>query len=188
VDGALVSAGGQVVATDESGHFEFPGLAPGPQHLTVDLSSLPRGTMLAGNGSNQVVVTGGEDREIELRTMRSVSFGGTVTLAAADSAMEADSTRPSPSDSGVQAGVVLEAVNGDLLVRRLTDQWGKFEFRDMRPGVWILRVAGGNVPDGRRAEKDAYHLSLSGGEHQNVDVRLVPKKKVIQILEGGVLK
>ncbi len=188
VDGALVSAGGQVVATDQSGQFEFPGLAPGPQHLTVDISSLPRGTMLAGNGSNQVIVTGGEDREIELRTIQSVSFDGTVILAAADSAVEADSTRPPSSDSGGQAGVVLEAVNGDLLVRRLTDQWGKFEFRDMRPGMWILRVVGGNVPDGRRAEKDAYHVSLSGGEHQNVGVRLVPKKKVIQILEGGVLK
>jgi hypothetical protein len=188
VDGALVSVGGQVVATDESGQFEFPGLPPGPHQLTVDMSSLPKGTMLAGSGANQVVVTGGEDREIELRTMRSVSFGGTVMLAPSDSAGAADSAQQGPSDSGVQAGVVVEAINGDLLVRRLSDQWGRYEFRDMRPGMWVLRVAGGEIPEGRRAEKDAYHLSLGAGEHQTIDIRLIQKKKAIQILDGGVLK
>jgi hypothetical protein len=188
VNGALVSAGGQVVATDESGSFEFPGLTPGPHHLTVDLSSLPRGTMLAGNGSNQVVVAGGEDREIELHTMRSVSFGGSVILAAPDSAGSADSTQPAIRDAGVQAGVIIEAVNGDLVLRRLSDQWGKFEFRDMRPGVWVVRIKAADLPPGLRPEKDAYHLSLRAGEHQDVNIRLVPKKKVIKILDGGVLK
>ena len=188
VAGALISVGGQVMATDESGHFDFPGLPPGPHHLTVDMSTLPKGTMLAGSGANQVVVTGGEDREIELRTMRSVSFGGTVILAAPDSAGAADSAQSGLTDAGVQAGVVLEAVNGDLLVRRLSDQWGTFEFRDMRPGVWILRVAGGEIPDGHRAERDAYHLSLRAGERQTVDIRLIPRRKVIRILDGGVLQ
>ena len=120
--------------------------------------------------------------------MRSVSFGGTVILAAPDSAGAADSAQSGLTDAGVQAGVVLEAVNGDLLVRRLSDQWGTFEFRDMRPGVWILRVAGGEIPDGHRAEQDAYHLSLRAGERQTVDIRLIPKRKVIRILDGGVLQ
>jgi hypothetical protein len=31
-------------------------------------------------------------------------------------------------------------------------------------------------------------LSLRAGEHQDVNIRLVPKKKVIKILDGGVLK
>ena len=188
IEGALVSLAGQVVATDESGRFEFPGLPPGPHHMTVDLSTLPPGSMLAGSGANQVVVTGGEDREIELRTMRSVSFGGTVILAAVDSAGDESKIPSGLSDSGIQAGVVVEAVSGDLLVRRLSDQWGKFEFRDMRPGVWVVRIAGGEVPDGRRSEKEAYHLSLAAGERQTLDIRLIPKKKVIQIFDGGVLK
>lgn len=188
IEGALVSAGGQVVSTDEAGQFAFPGLPPGTHHVTVDLSSLPAGMMLAGDGPNQIVIAGGEDREIELHTMRSVSFGGTVTLAELDSTGSADNTRTGVTASAPQAGVVVEAVSGELAVRRLSDRWGKFEFRDMRPGVWVVRVAGGEIPGGRRPEKDAYHLSLGAGDRQTVDIRLLPKKKVIQIMDGGVLK
>jgi hypothetical protein len=187
VEGTLVSAGGQVVATDESGRFEFPGLTPGPHTLAVDVSSLPAGSILADNGILQVLVAGGEDREIELRTIRGVRFGGRVLLAAADSTA-ADTAQGAPGGPGVQAGVVIEAVSGDLLVRRLSDQWGAYEFRDMRPGVWTVRIAGGDIPDGRRAEKETYQVALRAGERETLDIRLVPKRKTIQIFDGGALR
>jgi hypothetical protein len=188
VSGVLISAGGQVAATDESGRFTFPGLRPGLHQITVDLSSLPTGTIVAGAGSHQIVVAGGEEREVELRTVRSVSFGGSVILAESDSVAGTDSVQSALRDMATQPGVVVEATSGDLVVRRLSDRWGKFEFRDMRAGVWVLRVSSGEVPSGRRPEKEAYHLSLRPGERQSIDIRLVPKKKIIQILDGGELR
>jgi len=70
-------------------------------------------------------------------------------------------------------------------LRQVTDQNGWFSFEDLRPGKWILKVHADNLPDQYYLEKKELQVELKQGEKKEVEVRVLPRLRSIQIIEEG---
>jgi hypothetical protein len=164
VPGALVRAG--------------PITAPGP-HVTADgegrftLAGLPPGTtwigLWDGTGAIEVEVTAGGTTHAEIRAADAASVTGRITSAG----------RP-------MAGYVVRASPGksstDGPYRDLTDEAGRFELHDLKPGLVRLGVTD---PAGRFLHGE--DLELSDGERRHVDIALsdVTLRIVVRAAEDG---
>jgi hypothetical protein len=70
-------------------------------------------------------------------------------------------------------------------LRQVTDQNGWFSFEDLRPGRWILKVHADNLPDRYYLERRELQVELKPGEEKDIEVRVLPRSRAIQIIEQG---
>ena len=67
----------------------------------------------------------------------------------------------------------------------LTDRKGRFSFDDVRPGQWTLAVHADNLPEYHYLEKDTFEIELAPGDKKELLVRVLPRKRTIQVIEEG---
>jgi TolA-binding protein len=88
---------------------------------------------------------------------------------------------------GGHPNVVLELANPVESHRRISDYRGRFSFTGIRPGRWTLRVIEGNLPVNHNFERESLDLEVSPGGTQQVTLKILPRRKRIQILQEGKL-
>ncbi|HMK39093.1 MAG TPA: hypothetical protein VK569_07110, partial [Bacteroidota bacterium] len=64
----------------------------------------------------------------------------------------------------------------------------RFQFADLRPGDWILRVSGENLPEYHYLERDSVQLSVIPGERSQIALRVLPRRRKVQILQEGNIR
>ena len=67
----------------------------------------------------------------------------------------------------------------------MTDSEGRFVFEKVRPGQWELSVIAARVPDHYYIEQDKVQISLEPGQEENVSIRVLPRKRHIEMFENG---
>ena len=60
-----------------------------------------------------------------------------------------------------------------------------FTFDDVRPGQWTLAVHADNLPGYHYFEKDTFEIELAPGEKKEMLIRVLPRKRTIQIIKEG---
>ncbi|MDI6795026.1 MAG: hypothetical protein QME81_19515, partial [bacterium] len=83
------------------------------------------------------------------------------------------------------AGILVELTNGSGIKRRLTNGEGRFEFEELRPGIWTLKIYNHNLPEYYYLEKDTFEFELTPGQEKEALVKVLPKKRLIHIIEEG---
>ena len=79
----------------------------------------------------------------------------------------------------------MEIAGRDETLRRFTDNRGRFQFSDLRPGEWTVRVAGEGIPEYHYPERDSVRVTILPGEKKETPFRILPKKRIIRILQEG---
>jgi hypothetical protein len=193
----IVRSGAEAAATDGTGRFLFPALTPGVHLLDIDSSQ--SGTFLQPfmNTPIEVVV---EDRKTTTLTVemgKRCAISGTVTQYAfpdQDGSFKTDDD--DEDDSGLKPafiavggvrGMLLSLSNGVETYRRLTDSQGRFSFDDLIPGAWTLTVHEHNIPAYHAIEDDTFVYEMDIGERETVEIRLLPQKRKVQMIDEGVL-
>jgi len=69
----------------------------------------------------------------------------------------------------------------------LTDDEGKFTFMELRPGTWKFKAYDYNIPAYHYIQNPEMEITLLPGEKKDITVKVVPKKREIEILEEGVI-
>jgi hypothetical protein len=83
------------------------------------------------------------------------------------------------------ANVIVELTNSSEIQRRVTDPKGRFSFEDLRPGEWTLKVYDYNLPEYHYLEKDSIEIELEPGEREDITIKVLPKKRPVQIIKTG---
>ncbi len=184
----LVSAGAAVGVTDADGAYVLTGLLPGVTYLTVDQASIGLDRITREALPLEVLVDGGVSVTRDLHVTRSVSVVGSVQLYDhAEREFGGDTTELVLR--GGQPGVYVELSNGSDLLRRVTDNRGRFAFTDLRPGPWTARIRGGDIPSLHVVVPDSLPLIIGPGERKELSFALRPRRRMIRMLEQGqVLK
>lgn len=191
VEDAILRLDGATAVTDARGNFTFPSIAKGEYYLRVDRASIGLDHITVQKTPIDVAVEGGEEKSIQIGVTRSASLHGKVVLyksKAGGTMLSRADTADLVEDHGV-GELLVELTDGVETKRVITDEQGRFDFEEMRPGAWTLTVSEANLPEYTRLEKNTLEFHPMPGEEMQVLVRAVPQRRQVQILhEGGVLK
>lgn len=180
----LMNVGDQAALSDKRGEFFFASMKPGSVYLTVDRASIGFDRITRQPMPMEVLIRGGEETRLTLLVTRSVTIAGNVLLFSAKEQGFLD-TSTALTEMGGKSGVFLELSNSAEIHRRVSDNKGSFLFADLRPGQWILKVIGGDIPEYYIIYPDSMRIKLLPGERIDVTFKLLPRKRTIKMLQEG---
>jgi hypothetical protein len=203
--GIIVTTGNVSAVTDGRGEFIFPSLAPGTYNLTVSKKSTGLGHVAQVRMPLAVEVKGGETTRVDIPIVSSSVITGRVMLFAfaggeggaeapgAAKPGEAGAAKPGEAaanlvEAGGLARILVEITDGSEVVRALSDDAGRFAFRDVRPGSWSLKIDAEELPPMHYLEQETYALLVKGGEENHVEIRVLPRRRTIRIIEKGTIR
>jgi len=137
VRGAVVKTDGVEVSTDERGLFRFPPLYPGVYEISA--SGLPSDALPA------------DPLEIELHAGKTVSVDipllpGAVVSGVLFEDLDRDGEKDEGEGGFEEVRVILRREDGTV-TEAVTDQWGRFEFSTVRPGLCTVSLDRASLPD-----------------------------------------
>lgn len=193
VSNAILRLNGTAAVTDERGEFRFPALKPGTFHLDVDAASIGLDRIPVQKTPMAVDIQGGEETALEIGVTRSADLTGTVMVYEFQGASQAAHAFGAKGQSGADevvaswglANALVELSKVGEILRVLTDGKGRFSFNGVRPGAWTLTVQSDKLPQHHYLEKDRFTVDLAQGDRREMSIRVLPQKRVIQIIEGG---
>ena len=80
------------------------------------------------------------------------------------------------------SNVILEINNISEKRRTITDRQGRFNFQELRPGEWTLKIYSYNLPEYHYLEKDSFEMELKAGQRREMLIKVLPKKRRIRII------
>lgn len=198
----VLMAGTATAVTDNKGGFIFPSLKPGQYLLSIEKTTIGVKRITTVKMPMAIEVKGGETVTKNIGITTGCLLSGRVILYAEtltdnkenDKEMfikrpgekESDTTRYREK-SGVGA-VIVELINGEEVFRQYTDDAGKFYFSGIPPGTWTLKANNADLPELTYLEKDTDTIELKAGEAKEYTFRVLPRKRVIKIIDTGPIK
>ena len=201
--------GGATAVTDKNGEFIFPSLKPGRYYLRLDKASIGLDRVAVPKTPMEVVVEGGKEIEVKLGVVRSANLRGEIMvyrpLNNNDFANEdanngecyvigdGNNDNGNSNHSGKEeliesyglANILVELTNGLETQRRITDKKGYFEFEELRPGKWTLKVYTDNLPRYHYLKEDTFEFELNPGDKRETLIKVLLKRRPIRIIEEG---
>lgn len=193
---AVVALNGNKVVTDKSGRFSFSA-PPGTYILDIDRMSIGLKNTATIKLPIKVAVKSGEITHVELNIVESATLGGQVILTKSERGEQPGKDGPvvigDPGKFPVEherglEGILVELSRDDEIIRMLTDSDGKFTFIGIRPGTWKFKAYDYKLPPYHYIETPEMDLTLSSGDMKNVNIKVLEKKRQIQMLEEGIIR
>lgn len=199
ISGVILRINGATAVTGKNGDFVFPCLRSDTYYLDVARIGLNRITVRPT--PIKVSVESGRETLLEIGiTQRAALFGQVMVYdfenkhnnngkanyyigGNTNGSLNHDETRLAKT-SGL-ANILVELTNGPEIKRRLTNGEGRFEFEELRPGKWTLKIYDHNLPQYHYLEKDTFEFELKPGGEEEVLVKVLPRKRRIHIIEEG---
>jgi hypothetical protein len=188
VPGALIMLGSFAAITDDQGRFAFNDLGPGYYTLSLDRASVGIDKVSSIALPLEVNVRGGSATPVTITLVRGATLHGQVRIFEGSNVVESDSaalTERPVSDRGL---VAISLTNGSETLRRVSDERGRFNFSDLRPGRWTMRVDPLDLPENLRIATPETTVDIAEGASVTLEVRLLPRRRSIRLIQqGGVL-
>jgi hypothetical protein len=196
--------------TNKKGRFSFASVKPGVHYLNVSAAEIGLDRIAVQKTPIEVNIKGGKETWLEIGISRYASLSGQVALYRFENNHNGNPAGDLHENHHVigtgehngafyngestlhkvhgMKNILVELRNDSEVMRRLTDREGRFEFEEIRPGKWTLEIHQGHLPEYHYFETDALDFKLKPGEKKKVSVKVLPKKRPINIFkEGGIL-
>jgi hypothetical protein len=194
--GVLLRLDGLAALSDAKGRFTFYLPQSGTKYIQVDMATVGPDMVPAEPMPREVTAPSGSTVSVAIGMVKSCSVTGSVGvygfpdeagayLPLDQNGSGAESGETSRARLGGLGNVIVEITNGTETRRKLTGPNGDFSFLDVRPGDYVLRIAGGQIPSYHKVEPGSFDLALTGGESRSVEFRVVQEQRGIKILEDG---
>lgn len=206
----IVRLNGYTAVTDKKGRFIFPSVKPRKYYLHIDREGIALNQIPVRKTPIEVVVEGGQERRLEIGMAQPATLSGEIMvyrlrngyhklngengpnnryIAGDNNGVILNGNKGELAEDYVLANVLVELVNGSEIERRVTDKKGRFEFEELRPGKWTLKIHDNNLPEYYHFEKDTFEFELEPGQKNALLVKVLPMKRHIHLVgEGGTLQ
>ena len=196
--GAVVTANGIAAVTDRNGRFEFTGLKEDVYTVRLDQRSIPSRWTTAEPMPKVVEIFEGETAEVNMEVVETGRiFGQVVRYEFEDEPIFSDddgslnpeeSERPSIRDAGGLAGVRVEIRSPRKTRSTITDENGRFEFQQLRPGPWSVRVAPVELPPHHSLAREEVDVTLRPGGDELILMRVIPRERRIRLIDEQTVR
>ncbi|MDQ6717876.1 MAG: NEW3 domain-containing protein [Gemmatimonadota bacterium] len=183
VGGALIRVGPLAGVTDADGRVTVAGLLPGEYRVSLSSDASIANAVLSGDAIVRIDSSRRAAANFTLAvTPASRILGRVRRFASARTSLvgEPDSL----VDAGPVEGVTLALVGARDTLHRTTGQDGKFSFDEIPRGSWTI-VVEGDAPSSFSYERRRVNLVAESGQNSEIDFRLVPRQKRVQIIAGN---
>ena len=181
----LLFVGDATALSDGKGYFRFPGFSPGMYYVQIDKASIGFDRVTTKPLPLEINLQGGGEIQLEIGIGRSCVVKGTVMLYGLSENMKPDSVPPQFVELHGQPNIYVQLSTETETLRRITDNSGKFNFIDLHPGRWKLTVLEGQLPENHILEKESFNFDLKAGDQKSVEIKILPRRRVIRILQEG---
>jgi len=184
VKGALVRVGSLAGVTDGGGLVTVAGLYPGEYRVSLAGDASISNAALIGNPVVRIDSLRREAPRFLIALSPASKIRGTVRqFASAKTSLGGGAD--SLVDNGPVGGVTLALVGQRDTVYRTSGADGKFVFDQIPGGKWTIAVED-EAPSSFSYERRRVELVARAGSDAEVDFRLVPRQKRVQIIAGNV--
>ncbi len=200
------------VVTDDKGKFKFPALNPGKYLLSIDRATIGLDKVTVPDTPITLEVHPSQENEFKIDIVKGAVISGKINIfkyvSKEDSLYKKQIIIEDNQDSqrkyylvgegkdgsslyrnGGVPNIIVEIQNGDKVLRNITDALGKFEFRELKPGTWRVKLYDDNLPPYHKFEKEVLNVELNPGESKEIQLRVFQIKRTIRFKNsGGTLK
>ncbi len=178
MEGILLRLAGKTAISDKSGDYSFRFINTGNHHILVDASS--HGLRLVPDlpSPMYVEIKTGANVQLDFVMKSAVTVSGKVELK------KESSPGQNLRSNATLGPVMMELTNGTEVHRRLTDEMFRFEFGNLRPGTWELKVLKPDLYPGFTFEKEQFSFDIKSGEKIEVTVNVTQKKREIRFQQN----
>jgi protocatechuate 3,4-dioxygenase beta subunit len=203
VANAILMLNGTTAVTDKAGNFTFPSVRPGIYYLNVDTASIGMSRIPTRKTPIELAVQGGEKTSVDIPITLAARLSGRIMVYGYENNSDKMPAGRQPADTNelyVTANssgnntnakliedhgltnTIIELKSSSEIRRTVTDNQGNFEFEELRPGNWTLKIQPENLPDYQYIEQDTFDLQLKPGEKNQISTKVLPKKRRIRML------
>jgi len=186
----IVRLNNLATVTDKSGHFTFSPIKTGIYYLDVNPAKIGLDYVTTEKSPMEVTVEDGKKSLLDIEIVQSASIAGRVIIYKfGENGNHYDHSNFRPSENNnlhVSRGagnIIIEIRDGKEIKREYTDREGYFNFPNLRPGKWTLKVYEYGLPEYHYLEKDTFEMELKSGEKMEINVKVLPKIRQIKIIE-----
>ena len=184
----ILRLNGLSAVTDKKGEFVFPAVHPGTFYLSLDRTGIAPNKIPMRKTPIEICVKGGRDSFIRIPVARSASLHGRVILYQTENGKFMLDPNQKLVERGGMENLVVEMRRGSEIDRRLTDNKGQFEFEELPPGQWTLKIFNDHIPAYHYIAQDTITIGLEPGEKETLSIDVLPQKRnILFIEEGGTL-
>ena len=176
VEDIRLNLNGILTMSDKEGNYRFPVVPVGTHILAVDASSLGIHTMVESTGPLQVKVEPGRILEYNIPMTTTGSISGRLVV-------QEDERSNQKGFIAVKETIeklIVEVSNENQLLRVYTDKNGNFNFDDLLPGKWQVKVYPNGLPQGYNLVTSIFNIELTYGKHEFIEVMIQKKARQIQ--------
>ena len=175
VEEILFTLAGNIAISGKNGEFDFPFVKTGTHFLFMDNSKSGLNSIAEKQGPYKMEILPGKKTFFEISLTKSGKITGTIVI-------EEDENKDKKGFIPVKEEIknlIIEANNGNEIYRIFTKKDGAFNFEDLRPGQWKVKVYDRGIPKGYKLVTDEYYINLTSGQVKNINV--IIKKKFRRI-------
>jgi hypothetical protein len=88
-----------------------------------------------------------------------------------------------PNGLPVLEGIIVEAKKDDEIIRVLSDKNGKFDFRNLRPGKWSVKIYENGLSKSYVIEQSEFQFELEPGEKAELKVEMTNRERTIRLID-----
>lgn len=199
IAGVILRLNDLTAVTDEGGNFTFPSLKPGTYYLDADTASIGMNRIPNLKTPIALAVKGGEQTLVNIPVTRAAWLSGRIMVygyennnyetvpgekyrGTGESYVVENGSDAKLIEDYALANVILEIKNISEKRRTITDRQGQFNFQELRPGEWTLKIYSYNLPEYHYLEKDSFEMELKAGQRREMLIKVLPKKRRIRII------
>ena len=191
IPNVIVRLDSAMAVTNRDGRFRFPAVKTGICYLHINISKAKPGLIATQRMPIELTVEGARETIIEVGVTTPASLRGQITLYHFEKQGMGDFTDTNGSENLLPdyglAGTMLELKSGSEIKRVLTNSNGFFEFLDLQPGKWTLKISKDELPEYHYFEQALYDFNLIPGQNEEILVKVLPQKRRIQILGEEII-
>lgn len=176
VDGILLNMSGFTTITDKDGNFKYPAVPVGTYYINVDASNLGMHVLTSSPGPNKVEVVAGKVTVTDIGLTTSGRISGQLKV-------EEDERSNQKGFIPVKENLdklIVEVSSATELFRIYTDKDNAFNFEDLRPGEWQLKIYPQGLPAGYSLVQSIFNIELKPGQSERFEVMIKKKARQIQ--------
>ena len=176
VEGIVFSIDGNIAITDKDGNFKFSAISSGSHMLFMDNSISGINTIAETPGPYKIEIQAGQKYIFAVALTKSSEIKGKIIMEE-DVAKNEKGYVPLAEELST---LIIEAGNENEVYRVFTNPDRTFNFLDLRPGNWKVKVYNRGIPKGYKLIKDEYYVDLKPGKTEDIEIVIRKSSRKIQ--------
>ncbi len=176
IEGIIFTLAGNIAISDKNGEFEFPFVKTGAHFLFMDNSKSGLNSIAEIQGPYKIEILPAQKYIFEVSLTKSGKITGKIVI-------EEDENKNDKGFIPVKEALpnlIIENSNGNEVYRVFTKKDGTFNFDDLRPGQWKVKVYERGIPSGYKLVTDEFNIKVTSEQTENINVIIKKKSRKIK--------